>query len=45
MTSSIDIEKITKILATGDRRLIYAERLVDIITDGIVPISDEKEAE
>ena len=28
-----------------ERIIIYADRLVDIITDGIVPIGDEKEAE
>ena len=28
-----------------ERIIIYADRLVDIITDGIVPISGEKEAE
>jgi len=28
-----------------ERIIIYADRLVDIITDGIVPIKDEKEAE
>jgi uncharacterized protein len=33
-------------LATLEERIIiYADRLVDIITDGIVPLSDEKEAE
>ena len=28
-----------------ERIIIYADRLVDIITEGIVPIKDEKEAE
>lgn len=33
-------------LATLEERIIiYADRLVDIITDGIVPIKDEREAE
>lgn len=31
--------------ALEERIIIYADRLVDIITDGIVPIKDEKEAE
>jgi uncharacterized protein len=31
--------------ALEERIIIYADRLVDIITDGIVPIEDEKEAE
>lgn len=31
--------------ALEERIIIYADRLVDIITDGIVPIRDEREAE
>ena len=31
--------------ALEERIIIYADRLVDIITDGIVPIKDEREAE
>ena len=31
--------------ALEERIIIYADRLVDIITEGIVPIEDEKEAE